>query len=41
MCCPKKAEWRLGHVLADDSGAKVTGFFWGGGKRTLVTAAEF
>ena len=39
--CPKTPEWGLGHVLADDSGVKITGFFWGGGTRTLVTAAEY
>jgi hypothetical protein len=30
-------EWGLGHVLADDGGAKVTVFFLAGGKRTLDT----
>jgi len=37
VCCPKKPGWGLGHVLADDGGAKVTAFFLHGGKRTLVT----
>jgi len=37
VCCPKKPEWGLGQVLADDGGAKVTVFFLGGGKRTLDT----
>ena len=26
VCCPKKPDWGLGHVLADDGGAKVTVF---------------
>ena len=38
VCCPKQPEWGVGHVLADDGGAKVTVFFVGGGKRTLDTA---
>ncbi len=37
VCCPKKPEWGLGHVLSDDGGAKVIVFFLGGGKRTLDT----
>jgi hypothetical protein len=37
VCCPKKPEWGLGQVLSDDGGARVTVFFLGGGKRTLVT----
>ena len=37
VCCPKKPDWGLGHVLADDGGAQVTVFFLGGGKRTLDT----
>jgi hypothetical protein len=37
VCCPAKPGWGLGHVLSDDGGAKVTAFFLGGGKRTLVT----
>ena len=37
MCCPKKPDWGVGHVLSDDGGAKVTAFFLRGGKRTLVT----
>ena len=37
VCCPKKPDWGVGHVLADDGGAKVTVFFLGGGKRTLDT----
>jgi hypothetical protein len=36
-CCPKPPEWGLGHVLADDGGAKVTVFFRGGETRTLDT----
>jgi len=35
--CRAKPDWGLGHVLADDGGAKVTVFFLGGGKRTLDT----
>ena len=38
VCCPKTPERGLGHVLAEDGGPKITGFFWGGGKRTLGTA---
>lgn len=37
VCCPKKPDWGLGHVLADDGGAKVTVFFLAGGKLTLNT----
>ena len=37
VCCPKKSDWGLGHVLADDGGAKVTVFFLAGGKLTLNT----
>ena len=37
VCCLKKADWGVGHVLADDGGAKVTIFFLGGAKRTLDT----
>ena len=37
VCCPKKPTWGLGHVLADDGGAKVTVFFLAGGKRRLNT----
>lgn len=37
VCCPKNPAWGLGHVLADDGGAKVTVFFSAGGKRTLDT----
>ena len=37
VCCPKKPDWGVGHVLSDDGGAKVTVFFLGGGKRTLDT----
>ncbi len=37
VCCPKRPEWGLGHVLSDDGGAKVTVFFLGGGKKTLDT----
>lgn len=37
VCCPKRPEWGVGHVLADDGGARVTVFFLGGGKRTLDT----
>jgi hypothetical protein len=41
VCCPKKPDWGVGHVLAEDGGAKVTVFFLGGGKRTLdTTVAE-
>jgi hypothetical protein len=35
--CRRKPDWGVGHVLADDGGAKVTVFFLGGGKRTLNT----
>jgi hypothetical protein len=35
VCCPKKPEWGVGHVLSDDGGAKVTVFFLGGGKRNM------
>ena len=28
-CCPKKPDWGVGHVLADDRGARVTAFFLG------------
>ena len=37
MCCPKRPDWGVGHVLSDDGGARATVFFLGGGKRTLVT----
>ena len=37
MICQGQPEWGLGHVLADDGGAKVTVFFLCGGKRTLDT----
>jgi hypothetical protein len=37
VCCPKQPDWGLGHVLADDGGAKVTVFFLRGGKHTLDT----
>jgi hypothetical protein len=37
VCCPKRPELGLGHILADDGGARVTVFFLGGGKRTLDT----
>ena len=37
VCCPKKPDWGVGHVLSDDGGAKVTAFFLRGGKRTLGT----
>ena len=37
VCCPKRPDWGVGHVLADDGGSKVTVFFLGGGKRTLDT----
>jgi hypothetical protein len=37
VCCPKKADWNVGHVLSNDGGAKVTVFFLCGGKRTLNT----
>jgi len=37
VCCPKKPDWGLGHVLADDGGAKVAVFFLAGGKRMLET----
>jgi hypothetical protein len=37
VCCPKKPEWGVGHVLSDDGGAKATVFFLSGGKRTLDT----
>jgi hypothetical protein len=37
VCCPRKADWGVGHVLADDGGARVAVFFLGGGKRTLDT----
>jgi hypothetical protein len=37
VCCPKKPDWGVGHVLSDDGGSKVTVFFLGGGKRTLDT----
>jgi Protein of unknown function (DUF3553) len=36
-----KPEWGLGHVLADNGGAKVTIFFLGGGRRIVdTTVAE-
>jgi hypothetical protein len=41
VCCPKRPEWGLGHVLADDGGATVTVFFLGGVQRTLETSTEF
>jgi len=37
VCCPKRPDWGLGRVLADDGGAKVTVFFVGGGTRRLDT----
>jgi hypothetical protein len=37
VCSRKKPDWGLGHVLADDGGAKVTVFFLAGGTRTLDT----
>jgi hypothetical protein len=37
VLCRTKPEWGLGHVLADDGGAKATVFFLAGGKRTLDT----
>lgn len=39
VCCPRKPEWGLGHVLADDGGARVTVFFLAGEKRTLDTTS--
>jgi hypothetical protein len=35
--CPKNPDWGVGHVLADDGGARVTVFFLRGGSRTLDT----
>jgi hypothetical protein len=37
VCYPTKPDWGVGHVVADDGGAKVTVFFLHGGKRTLDT----
>ncbi len=35
--CRERPEWGIGQVLSDNGGAEVTGFFLGGGKRTLDT----
>jgi hypothetical protein len=40
VCCPKKPDWGVGHVLSDDGGARVTVSFLHGGKRTLDTTIE-
>ena len=37
VCCRARPDWGVGHVLADDGGAKVTVFFLDGGRRTLDT----
>jgi len=37
VCCPKKPDWGVGHVLSDDDGAMVTVFFLGRGKQRLDT----
>ena len=37
VCCPKRPELGLGHILADDGGARVTAFFLGVRKRILDT----
>jgi hypothetical protein len=37
VVCRGKPDWGLGHVLADDGGARVTVFFLAGGKRKLDT----
>ena len=38
---PKESRVGVGHVLADEGGARVVAFFLGGGRRTLVTGTEF
>ena len=35
VCCPKKPDWGVGHVLADDGGARVIVCFLRGGSRTV------
>ena len=37
MYCPKKPDWGVGHILAEDGGARVTVFFLHGGIRTVDT----
>ncbi len=37
VCCPRKPEWGVGHVLACDGRTKLTVFFLSGGTRTLDT----
>ena len=38
---PKETRVGVGHVPADEGGARVVAFFLGGGRRTLVTRTAF